>query len=656
MDAQYPFASREDIWRVQEEVKDLFAAQLEHGERISRLERRRDDDARMKSVWGPLSPFPGSIGTVHHQETSFNPTAEPFKGFDQTHQHGLTGALHLENEEEPRRGASRANSVRFDESSMYYSQANRSTAELLPLRTGSGLGSHPLTERSLSHRSDGKQSSSGQSHHSARTNSMGLEASRLLGGGNGTSSASNTPLPPPPGLFILGPVPCIIRCWLTTNFSNDSLLYAAVCTGSYRSAISEQMVRKLGLEEEAAEEDGVRIIKLPVYLPEASVYQPSSRGGSPVPQLPALTVRFIIRGADLSDKSIQIFLGSDVLRAHNADILFSQDKMLIVDDGRNKISIPLVRPEDDSTFRYLTTGPEDLSTLYNGTTSDKRTGLVVTNGDQPTTECELPTSAGHDNITTSDKADTSTNLGARASSDSFDRKPIRSSARHFTDDSSDNNSPDQRHYPKPSAGDRAFTGTSTSSAKAEGSGVWGPWRRDTTGDKGENTGATGTTTSTSASMYSSTTSPFMSAYQRSTRTRNMKILKPTKSTSSVNTVSRQASSSGVGTPTTTTTTATGTASSGFGSDSRFPPVDQHRTGTSTSTSCDGHDQMTTSSSQHAQQSVNGAGAGKPSSSDGGGGTAGPWSGKSRTANPVGGASAFGWLNSSQRRKDGMGSE
>jgi len=61
MDAQYPFASREDIWRVLEEVKDLQATQIEHGERIARLERRRDDDARLKSVWGPLSPFPGTL-------------------------------------------------------------------------------------------------------------------------------------------------------------------------------------------------------------------------------------------------------------------------------------------------------------------------------------------------------------------------------------------------------------------------------------------------------------------------------------------------------------------------------------------------------------------------------------------------------------------
>lgn len=64
MDAQYPFASRDDIWRVFEELKDLQAAQFEQGERIARLERRRDEDARLRSVWGPLSPFPSSVGAV----------------------------------------------------------------------------------------------------------------------------------------------------------------------------------------------------------------------------------------------------------------------------------------------------------------------------------------------------------------------------------------------------------------------------------------------------------------------------------------------------------------------------------------------------------------------------------------------------------------
>ena len=259
----------------------------------------------------------------------------------------------IEAEDEPRRGTSRANSVRFDESANhgYYGQASRSSSEL-PLRTGSGLGSHPLTERSLSHRSDGRQSSSGYSHHSARTNSLGLEStSRIL-------SSAGSPLIPPPGLFLLGPVPCIIRCWLTTNFSNDTLLYAAVCSGAYTSTLGYATVRRLGLEDLVVEEEDAQYVKLPVYLPEASVHQTSSRPSSPAPQVPALTIRFAIRDVDPNDQSIQIILGSDVLRSHNADILFSQDKIIMVDDERSKISIPLVRPENDSSFKSLRTAPE----------------------------------------------------------------------------------------------------------------------------------------------------------------------------------------------------------------------------------------------------------------------------------------------------------
>ena len=62
MDAQYPFASRDDIWRVFQELRDVQTTQLEQSERIGQLERRRDEDARLRSVWGPLSPFPTSVG------------------------------------------------------------------------------------------------------------------------------------------------------------------------------------------------------------------------------------------------------------------------------------------------------------------------------------------------------------------------------------------------------------------------------------------------------------------------------------------------------------------------------------------------------------------------------------------------------------------
>lgn len=73
MDAQYPFASREDIWRVHEEVRDLFNTQMEHGERLAKLERRRENDARIKSLWGPFSPFPCAVSTPVNQGKDIRP-------------------------------------------------------------------------------------------------------------------------------------------------------------------------------------------------------------------------------------------------------------------------------------------------------------------------------------------------------------------------------------------------------------------------------------------------------------------------------------------------------------------------------------------------------------------------------------------------------
>ncbi|KAJ5087881.1 hypothetical protein N7456_011497 [Penicillium angulare] len=360
MDAQYPLVSRDDLWRIFDDLKELHITQIEQADRIARLERRRDEDARLKSVWGPLSPFPSSVSIP--TEPAFNSPPDAFKGFDQGQPHGMSSsAIGLEGEEEPRRGASRANSVRFDESAIhgYYGQASRSSTEL-PIRTGSGMSSLPLTERSLSHRSDGRLSSSGHSHHSARTNSLGLDAtSRLLG----SSFTESSPLTPPPGWFLLGPVPCIIRCWLTPTFSNETLLYAAVCSGSYMSSLGSSIVYKHGLEESVFLEQGQSYIKLPVHLAEASICQASSRSGSPEPQVPVVTVQFLIRDTDPLDDSIQVIIGSDVLRAHSADILLSKDKILMIDDERNRISIPLVRPEKESVFKSLCTSA-------NGTTGD----------------------------------------------------------------------------------------------------------------------------------------------------------------------------------------------------------------------------------------------------------------------------------------------
>lgn len=452
----------------------------------------------------------------------------------------------LESEDEPRRGTSRANSVRFDESAIhgYYGQASRSTSEL-PLRTGSGMGSHPLTERSLSHRSDGRQSSSGHSLHSARTNSLGLETtSRIM-----SSSIGGSPLIPPPGLFLLGPVPCVIRCWMTTNFSNDSLLYAAACSGSYTSTLGYPMVQKLGLEDLVTQEDGVRFIKLPMYLPEASVHQASSRPSSPVPQLPTLTVRFLVRNMDPHDHSIQIILGSDILRSHNADILFSQDKIIMVDDERNKISIPLVRPEDDTVFKSLCTA-SDCSRLGRPARQTPEKEPTDLNGDSGVGVIGEPSRS---------RRSTSASTTARASTEEPDERKTHSSGSHDV-------SPATEPQEDPSKSTSVIDFQANEAAKPETAGVWSAWRRDTKMD------------------------PASSGASKPSRGRTMKVLRPTKSSTRVPTVS-----GGAGTD------ATAASASPQPTSSRASP-DESRTG------------------------------------------------KQLAPNPIGGASAFGWLNSSQPPK------
>jgi ubiquitin carboxyl-terminal hydrolase 4/11/15 len=256
---------------------------------------------------------------------------------------------------------SRANSVRFDETANHghWAHASRSSLDLIP-RTGSGLGGFAMSERSYSHKSDGRQSSAGHSVHSmtsGRANSLtGLGPSALM--------------EPPglaPGLFILGSVPAIIRCWLDTNFKHDSLLYAAVCSGSFTSFVDLYLIEQLGLQHQITKSsDGTRKIKVPVYLPEAIPVSGSSRSNSPAPQLPSVNVEFTVReeyDATADPKAIQIFLGSDMLRAHHGDLLFSANQLTLYDDDHCKLQIPLVRPEDERTFKSLSISSKPPGTI-----------------------------------------------------------------------------------------------------------------------------------------------------------------------------------------------------------------------------------------------------------------------------------------------------
>ncbi|KAF2674089.1 UCH-domain-containing protein [Microthyrium microscopicum] len=344
------FTPRDDIWRMQSDMSRIQQTQQEHSDRLNRLERRQDDDARTKSIWGASSPFPSVLAGTPQQRPIEQPPADAFSGFDDTPAN-LIGSLHLDADDEPRRvgATSRANSVRFDETANqgHWSHPNRSSLDLLP-RSGSSLGSHPMMERTYSTKSDGRQSSTGHSVTS-RANSLGIDTLNGLG-------VSDLP-PLNPGLFILGTCPSIIRCWLTTKFKHDTLLYAAVCTGSFESLVSLSLISKLGLSNQIRIEDAKQKVKLAVYLPEAVVRSASSRSSSPAPQLPTLTIDFtIVPDENIDcDKTIRIAIGSDILRAHNADILFSSSTMTIYDDDQSKLSIPLVRPEDEGTFKSLRT-------------------------------------------------------------------------------------------------------------------------------------------------------------------------------------------------------------------------------------------------------------------------------------------------------------
>jgi ubiquitin carboxyl-terminal hydrolase 4/11/15 len=367
------FIPRDAMWRVQSEMSKIHQVQAQHSERLNRLERRQDDDARNKSIWGPSSPFPSILAGTPRQRPvepplpppPRPPPADAFNGFD-GQPTSLAGSVHLGPDDEPRRGvgtASRANSVRFDETAKqgHSSHHNRPSVDLLP-RSGSSLGSHPLMERTLSHKSDGRQSSAGHPMAS-RANSSGTSEAFLSGLG---SPAAEGP-PTMPGLSILGPCPSIIRCWLTAKFQHASLLYAAVCCGSYSSCISRALVEKLGLSAQIRQVGaGGDKVKLNMYLPEAVVRSSSSAPARPTPPpLPSMAIDFtVVPDYDSqNDKMIRIVLGSVVLKSRHADVLLSSNTLVIYDDSRSRLSVPLVRPEDDRAFTSLrTTGAGHVDT------------------------------------------------------------------------------------------------------------------------------------------------------------------------------------------------------------------------------------------------------------------------------------------------------
>ena len=568
MDPQFT-ATREELYHVQMDVKHVQAVQINHADRLLRLEKRQADDAALKSVWGTGSPFPSVLsGTPQHGKQKKkktitpkspvfndnpigpvpNPVTDVFDDFDDEQGQNLLGSLQLEADEEPvRRGASRANSVRFDVSALQgsnWAQGSRSSGEFGPTRPSSGFGSHPMTERSLSHKSDGRHSSAGHSVHSVpsgRTSSLGLDTNFVI---NGQDVDSPLDIPdPPPGLFILGSVPSIIRCWLSANFSHNALLYAVICTGSQKSALDYSLVRELGMLDRLQKDSSNSCykIRLPVYLPEAIITQPSSRSNSPAPQLPALTVDFEVIGLNQhtnadGKKGIRVFIGSDTLRAHNADVIFSQNLLSLYCDDRNKLSVPFVRPEDERLFKNLRTF--NILTEKNELKATAQPFMPTehSNKTEPpdTGNAPFPLISA---IATSNKAISDADLRSPTNmqSESPITTPFTSSNNGVDRDSgvgpetSDgNNSSGDSEKQNPRECNAAQSGMAESSPsdasrRESSSGIWGSWRQGSASIGGENEPTSG--------------------YQRATRGgRSMKVLKPSKSISSTTTVTNRSSS------------------------------------------------------------------------------------------------------------------
>jgi ubiquitin carboxyl-terminal hydrolase 4/11/15 len=432
-----------------------------------------------------------------------------------------------------------------------------------------------MSDRSYSHKSDGRQSSAGHSVASGRANSL-------------TGLGPILPLEPPglaPGFFILGSVPAIIRCWLDTNFKHDTLLYAAVCSGSFASYLDLHLVELLGLHDQVTRTDeGTHKVKISLYLPEAVPVSGSSRSNSPAPQLPSIAVDFTVieeHNAVSNPKAIQIFLGSDILRAHNADVLFSTNRLTLYDDDRTKLQIPLVRPEDDRTFKSvsissrprpsLTTNVTTVGTAFADHHEDPLTmPLCRTAPREPLSATIKPNGFG-----TTISSDDGTSSGRR----SLEQRPqlgLATATRTYNRDASESSpiSAAPRSGPLPA--------------------MLSNWRRDSS----EKTNAG----SLDWANVGKTTSSASSYKPRDT---GMKVLKPTKS------ISRTHSNS---------------TSSPAAGQSRFFDDGKRRGENETNTGMAAPQVKRTISGEKAKENL-------------------PLGVKTRSANPVGGASAFSWLNS-----------
>ena len=461
-----------------------------------------------------------------------------------------------------------------------------------------------MTERSSSHKSDGRQSSAGQSTQSARASSFGFEPRPLS-----AAVAPFVPLGPPPGIFMLGPVPSIIRCWLDTKFSNESLLYAVVCTGSFKSVLTAGLASRLGVEDQiTTNHKGERVLKMQVYLPEATIQQQSSsRANSPAPQLPMLTVEFSIQSSLANSEAIQVFIGSDVLRARNADLQFSLDRITLYDDDRNKLSVPLARPENASAFQCLRTTNFDFSKLTESKDDQPNHTNNVHSEQRQIFEPKVDlASKMQDQCSDQIKAQPPSMVESTPVSSP---PSVIGEGRKSIEDRENGNSPIPAKSNTKIRESETLTNGNTpeTPTKVEGGNIWGSWRRDAMQNGRQDLGLPNSTT--------------ISGYQRAGRGRGMKVLKPAR------------------------------LNTGRGTSATHPPTNFDAVMGRTGEAGKSGGQSMNENQSNASSAIDPKSASSDARTP-----LPPLSNKPRSANPIGGASAFPWLNSGEQKQSTNPSE
>ena len=67
MDLQPGLVSKQELDYLQTQMKNVYATQAEHADRLMRLEQRQEGESRLKSAWGTQSPFPGLLNGTPQQ-------------------------------------------------------------------------------------------------------------------------------------------------------------------------------------------------------------------------------------------------------------------------------------------------------------------------------------------------------------------------------------------------------------------------------------------------------------------------------------------------------------------------------------------------------------------------------------------------------------